>query len=190
VTGQDQDDDGPAAAALRDYIAGARPVADWIPQDGYLEVLRTPDLVLWVNRNADGPVQGVARRVADGWDATVSGCQHPLTVTQGTVPVVWALAEMPDPQATMLRVLATSRECASGMATGDRLRPPEVAETDDAVTITFTADPLPPGGYDCQGVPPTHATVQLAAPLGDRELLDGGTLPPHPAGFGQEGLYR
>lgn len=190
AVGEDQDDADPAAAALRAYIARARPVADWIPERGYFEVLRTPDLVLWINRNADGLVQAIAQLGDVGWTATVAGCQNPESVTEGTVPATWAFAELPDPQATVLRVLATSRECSGGAPTGDRLRPPEVVETADSVTITFTADPLPPGAYDCLGSPPTSATVQLAAPLGDRAVFDGGTIPPRPAEFGQEGLQR
>lgn len=190
AVGEDQDDDDPAAAALRTYIAGARPVADWIPERGYFEVLRTPDLVLWVNRNTDGPVQGVARRDSDGWRGDVAGCQQPMAVTQGTVPAAWALAEEPDPAATQLAVLATAPECAGGEPTGDRLRPPQVVETVASVRITFTADPLPPGSYDCLGHPPTPAVVRLAAPLGDRTLLDGGTIPPRPAGVGEEALHR
>ncbi len=190
AVGEDQDDDDPAAAALRDHIAGARPIADWIPEHGYFEVLRTPDLVLWINRNVDGPVQGVAQRREGSWSATVHGCQQPESVTEGTVPVIWALASEPDPAAIELDVLATSRECAGGEATGDRLRPPEVVETGESVTITFVADPLPPGTYTCPGSEPTPVTVQLAAPVGDRALLDGGTIPPEPAGIGEGGLYR
>lgn len=190
AVGEDQDDDDPAAAALRTYIAGARPVADWIPERGYFEVLRTPDLVLWVNRNTDGPVQGVAEQTDGTWSATVAGCQQPEAVTQGTVPVIWALASEPDPAATEVDVLAASRECSGGVATGDRLRPPEVVETDESVTITFVADPLPPGSYGCPGTQPTPITVQLAAPAGDRALLDGGTIPPEPVGIGEGGLYR
>jgi hypothetical protein len=58
------------------------------------------------------------------------------------------------------------------------------------VTITFVADPLPPGAYGCPGTEPTPVTVQLAAPVGERALLDGGTLPPTPARIGPGALYR
>ena len=36
------------------------------------------------------------------------------------------------------------------------------------------------GSRDCQGSPPTPATVDLAEPLGQRTVLDGGTEPAAP----------
>jgi hypothetical protein len=36
------------------------------------------------------------------------------------------------------------------------------------------------GAQDCQGNPDTPFTLELDAPLGDRELLDGAHSPPAP----------
>ena len=45
------------------------------------------------------------------------------------------------------------------------------------VLVTFGVRPLP-GDQECPGNPPTPVLVVLPGPLGDRQLLDGATLPP------------
>jgi hypothetical protein len=65
--------------------------------------------------------------------------------------------------------------------TARRLRPavlpPVLLERDDAVTIVLLVRSIP-GGADCPGNPEFSQSVELTAPLGDRPLLDGGTVPP------------
>lgn len=78
-----------------------------------------------------------------------------------------------DPASTMIHLLATERECASGQAMGGRLRSPQVVITSREVRITLAADP-PPGDYQtCQGNPEQSVTIELGMPLGDREVVDG-----------------
>ncbi len=119
---------------------------------------------------------------ADGqwrWAGSVSGedCELETVVPEGLNRVEWEL----DPSAPLdatsatINLLATERECASGQAMGDRLLPPTVVETDDAVLISMLATPPPGDAFTCQGNPSQPVSIELSAPLGDREVVDGTT---------------
>ena len=60
---------------------------------------------------------------------------------------------------------------------------PELVETHDRVTVMVTSESLV-GGADCPGNPSVEVQLKLAEPIGDRELVDGGTWPPHPIQVG------
>ncbi|MBA2632099.1 MAG: hypothetical protein H0U86_03690 [Chloroflexi bacterium] len=74
--------------------------------------------------------------------------------------------------------MVTETVCASGRSSEGRIIGPDIAYTDEAVTITFAVRPLGGGAQDCPGNPSTPVMVRLDEPLGDRALLDGGTDPP------------
>lgn len=78
----------------------------------------------------------------------------------------------------------TEAACSSSRDITGLVRQPEVVETADEVVITFTVEPLPPGGQDCPGNPSTPYAVQLREPLGDRVLLDGHYVPATPPSAG------
>lgn len=84
----------------------------------------------------------------------------------------------PGPASTELHVLVTERSCASGRSSADRIVGPEVAERDGTVLVAFGVRPPPGNGQTCQGNPSTPVVVPLPAPLGDRTLADGTTVPP------------
>lgn len=112
------------------------------------------------------------------WAGSVSGedCILESVVPEGFNRVDWKLdpdSSAPTADSTSLRLWATERECASGQPMGDRLLPPEVVETDTAVLIAMVASPAPDDVLLCPDNPPQPVAVDLAAPLGDRELLDG-----------------
>jgi hypothetical protein len=73
--------------------------------------------------------------------------------------------------------VVSEHRCTSGRGIGDRLLPPDIAYSADAITVTFSVRPLQ-GSHDCQGSPPTRVVVRLAQALGDRRLLDGAFFPP------------
>ena len=52
-----------------------------------------------------------------------------------------------------------------------------IVDGDVAVGLLFTADPLPPGSYTCQGGPPDEVTIELGGPLGDRAIADLSSYP-------------
>lgn len=74
---------------------------------------------------------------------------------------------------TSVALLVTERSCASGQAMGNRLLDPEVVTTDDAVLITFAAEPPVPAEQTCQGNPEQPILVELPESLGNRTLRDG-----------------
>ena len=114
------------------------------------------------------------------WAGSVSGegCELESVLPSNLNRVEWILdPASPDPisDSTTVNLLATERECASGQPMGDRLLPPTVVETDEAVLITMAATPPPGDAFTCQGNPSQPVTVNLASALGDRELLEGST---------------
>lgn len=84
---------------------------------------------------------------------------------------------LPTPDQTEIALLVTERACASGQPMGDRLLEPQIIEETDRILLVFAAA-VNPGDANCPGNPSTSVTVTLTAPLGDRDLLDGGTFPP------------
>jgi hypothetical protein len=91
----------------------------------------------------------------------------------------WRVTDGDERPSEHLTFDVTEAGCASGEAPGPRLRPAEVEETDDSVIVTFWVR-TQTGGQTCQGNPHTTVTVDLAAALGDRVVLDGGPYPPAP----------
>lgn len=84
----------------------------------------------------------------------------------------------PDPTSRTLVVLANDLQCASGIPPEDRLFPPKVDESSDAVVITFSARMTPGGVATCPGHQPVTRRIILTEPIGDRRLLDGWYSPP------------
>ena len=82
------------------------------------------------------------------------------------------LAEDPDPAATSILLTASERNCASGQAMGDRFNDPQVVETTTRIAIVLSAQPLT-GAQDCPGNPYRDVQIELDAPVGDREIVDG-----------------
>lgn len=112
------------------------------------------------------------------WDGSSSGedCELETPVPKGLNRVEWELnpdAPAPGPESTSIDLLATERDCVSGEAMGDRFRDPVVLETDTAVLISMTATPPSGDSVTCPGNPSRPVTIELATPLGDRELRDG-----------------
>lgn len=98
----------------------------------------------------------------------------------------WVLQGNATSATTTFVALVNERGCTGGADPTKRLVGPDVDYRDDAVVVTFFVEPLPPPepdprgiptGYGCVGPPPTPVTVTLSVPLGDRELLDGGSYP-------------
>jgi hypothetical protein len=72
----------------------------------------------------------------------------------------------------------TERDCASGQSSEGRVVGPDILELGNEVLVTFAVRPLGGDMQSCPSNPATRVEVDLGSPLGDRQLLDGGTLPP------------
>lgn len=111
---------------------------------------------------------------ARGW----GGCEVTPALPAG---VTWAEITVPpeglDRAATSLTLDVGERSCASGRDPEPFLREPFVVEDEDSVVVSWTTEAAQ-GAQTCVGVAPIPQQVSLAAPLGDRALLDGRTWPP------------
>ena len=110
----------------------------------------------------------------DAWYVT-SNSVCPLTIDLGglTVPTVGLdPAHMPSSDTTELNLLVTESGCNSGQNADGRVKLVSLDETDDTVTVTIGVKSRG-GSQTCPSNPATPFTVKLAAPLGDRTLMDG-----------------
>jgi hypothetical protein len=117
---------------------------------------------------------------AGGWSLVDAGtCEPGPSFGHGCAAATWALAPamVPRPTTTLLHVLVTERECASGRSAEGRVADPAIAVDAGSVTIYFAVKVLPGGGR-CPGNPPLRVDVELPEALGNRILLDGGAFPP------------
>lgn len=85
----------------------------------------------------------------------------------------------PSPDDESVSLLVTERACNGGRDAAGRVRLVHLAETDEAVTVWAAVEPEE-GDASCPSNPPTPFTVDLAEPLGDREILDGSLATPRP----------
>lgn len=53
---------------------------------------------------------------------------------------------------------------------------PHVTVDEDRIVVTFTVAPIGDGPHDCPGNDAVPFEVDLAAPIGERELVDGACL--------------
>ena len=84
----------------------------------------------------------------------------------------------PDSDSTTLHLLVTQRSCASGRSGVERMLKPEVIES--ATEIRVAMGVIPPDGGRCPSNPFAPITIKLAAPIGQRKIVNGLFLPPHP----------
>lgn len=113
----------------------------------------------------------------------ISACGGPAAVTPGAAPATTAPVAAPTeaPVVTAIwdveRADAASRDVALTYlaAACSAVRDIEVVETADRVTITLGQGGS--AGRECTDPLARHRTVRLAAPLGTRDLYDGGASP-------------
>jgi hypothetical protein len=116
-----------------------------------------------------------------GWMLTSSAsctlALDPAPLTSAVVALDPAAAT--DADSTQLALLVTERECNSGRDAEGRIELVSLQETADAVIVRIAVSPhTEDAAHTCQSNPPTPFTVELAEPLGDREVLDGSLVIP------------
>jgi len=173
-------EDGPAADALRRSIDARVPAGEDPPTDTYRILLETPDQVLY---GSGGEVIDLisVTRTDDRWSARVAGTCTPILELPGlqaarwNLPVDWAAGH----DTRRFTALVSEVTCGDGQPAGDRVLPPIVKREPTRVLVIFgIVPPAGPAPVACPGVVPTNYEVDLGEPLGARELLDGGTIPP------------
>jgi hypothetical protein len=169
----------PAGAALADFInrgadGGLLPPNDWrlVDQD---------DSSVWFVAPVPGDPYHAYAKVeprGDHWRVTGYGGCRPEVEMSGLNSATWWLApgQRINEASTSFLADVTEDACASGQSSKDRLRPPLITYEADRVVVVFTVEPLS-GAQECPSNPSTEVRVELSQPLGERQLLDGGTLP-------------
>ena len=174
----------PAAAALREHLAKDGPDIDFLPDRGWSLAGMDADGAEFVIEDGDLGMKVVSLHSADlgPWILTGWGdCQPQRVLPPGLGEASWTFdPEDPRPGADTrtFTALVTERECASGKSSEGRVVGPDILEVGDEVLVTFAVRPLGGDMQSCPGNPVTRVAVDLGSPLGDRQLLDGGTLPP------------
>ncbi len=171
----------PAGTALAEFIEAGQEGEVILPPGGFRISGMDDSSASFVAPLPGDPPYAHARleKDADGWRVAGWGQCRPEIVITGANSATWVLAPDQDIEPGTRTFLAdvTERTCTGGSSSADRMREPVVLYEPDRVVVIFTVDPLPDGAYGCPGNPPTRVTVELSEPLGDRQLLDGGTFP-------------
>lgn len=126
--------------------------------------------VVRLDRQGDGTLR------VTGW----GGCDLRVAIPEGRSPVgISAPPGRVEGGVTDPVVMVTEQECTSGRDPRPFLGEPQVVADDERVLVTMTSEALR-AAATCQGNPSVPVTLHLDEPIGDRELLDGGTWPPTP----------
>jgi hypothetical protein len=174
----------PAAAALRQHLAKDGPDIDFLPDRGWTLAGMDADGAEFVAVGGDLGMKVVALESngAGKWLVTGWGdCQPQRVLPPGLGEASWTFdptEPRPGADARTFTALVTERDCASGTPSEGRVVGPDILEVGNEVLVTFAVRPLGGETQTCPGNPATRVVVNLDSPLGDRQLLDGGTLPP------------
>jgi hypothetical protein len=169
----------PAGAALADFIDRGGD-GSLLPPNGWRLAGQDESSASFVATDPQEPYFAFAELEPGGdlWRVTGWGGCHPEVNLNGLSAATWWLGpkQQIKPATTSFLAYVTERECASGRSSEDRLRPPLITYEPDRVVVVFTVEPLS-GAQECPSNPSTEVRVELSQPLGERQLLDGGTLP-------------
>jgi len=180
-------DDHPGAGA---FEAATDDLAGWLAVEveddrlGAIRPLDPPDVLDGEIRDHERLVvellgqSGDGEADAEGWMMTSAG---PCTLRAeldglGAATVVLDPEAPPSADDTSVSLWVVERACASGRPATDRVAV-SVEESAEQVRLVVGVEPLE-GAQSCPSNPPTPITVELAEPLGERQLLDAARLPP------------
>jgi hypothetical protein len=178
--------DGPEAAALRALLRMPE-ARDLLPGTGWTLAVRQETLVVFIAPAPPGsepPLVEATLELVDGaWQTRGFGqCWPQADVGPGLGLASYRVAphEELSPEVTEIDVLVTERACNSGADARGRVVRPGVILGAESVTVVFAV--VPRGGdHDCPSNPETPVLLELPEPLGDRQLLDGSSVPPRDA---------
>ena len=124
-----------------------------------------------------------ATNVPDGtWMLTSAGpCTQRRVVDDDLGVADLTFARTPSPQDTSLDLLIHELARVSGRSAEGRIELVELDETDEEVRLQIRVRPPDLEGVaTCEGNPLTPFTVELAEPLGDRDVFDMAVVPARP----------
>lgn len=172
--------DHPAAAALRRLLDHDRALRG--RQGWYLVALSdTGALFIVPGRPGEDIPYWMAEfeKRGDRWTFARSGQCEIRPSFEGIGQATWTLApgQPLTPHTEVINVLVAELACASGSSPEGRLVPAAAVYQETAIIIIYGVRPLH-GPQTCQAAPAAATRLRLSEPLGDRQLLDGGVLPP------------
>lgn len=161
------------------------PGGDYGPDPTFREVARAANAVLFLHERPPDTLEDfryLSIRVEwDGneWSWAGSGdCTPRAVAPPGYGGATWTLDptfRAPGADTRTLHILVQELACSSGRTASGRISPAFVTwDTREVVIEVFVQ--FIPGGQDCQGGPPTPATLRLPVPVGARTLFDAGTI--------------
>lgn len=174
----------PSERALRRFLK--RDILDWVPKHNWRLVVESEGIAEFsAGRLSHGLEWMTFQRVRGRWKwQTYSGGCLPSTLRRERPAISWDLSdEQPplSPQTRRVKVHLGPGECNDGKSQNDRLQKPEFREQNGKLIMTLWLRPVSPGFHTCVGLIEPPVVIELPEPLGERELLDGGTYPPRPA---------
>ena len=152
------------------------------PQEGWQILHQTDEDAHLVARSEHG---GLAHMYltddGSGWSwsgASLAGdpCRLEFVVPEELNTVEWRLdseAGSPSPESTTVDIILHERDCVDGREIGERLLGPQIVMSESKVFIAFAAERPEGDAFTCPGNPDMPYTVQLPAPIGERELVEG-----------------
>lgn len=176
----------PPQRALRRFLA--HPVINWVPRHNYRVLREGPHEAEFLSsplssEREQAPELLTFTRRKGHWKWTGSGGCLPATIIAGRPAIGWDLAygeRPPGPLATSIKVNLGAGECASGQSQNKRAHP-VFSEVEGKLLLTvWLSPPKGRGGQTCEGLVEPPLEVKLPGPLGEREIYDGGSFPPHP----------
>lgn len=174
----------PSERALRRFLA--RDILSWVPKRNWRLVAEAHGRAEFAAGRLRKGLEWMSFQRVKGrwkWQGYSGGCL-PSTLRRDQPAITWDLAEdQPQltPQTRQVEVHLGPGECNDGRSQNDRLQKPEFREQNGKLIMTLWLRPVGPGFHTCVGVVEPPAVIELPEPLGERELLDGGTYPPRPA---------
>jgi hypothetical protein len=132
-----------------------------------------------------GVVPAATFVATDSKDIVIGHAERPPEAVDTGVSVAhwWLDPAKPAPTAksTTIHALVMEQACASGNSAEGRVEEPIIQIDATSITVTYRVRGRQGTEQDCQGNPETPVELTLPEPLGNRQLLDGGSDPPRDA---------
>jgi hypothetical protein len=174
-------EDTPEAQALLRFVQARLPAAEGASEDTYRILRSVPGAVLYGSSGETFTLINV-NRADDRWTAQPAGSCAPALELPGLNAATWTfdVGMGPDPATQRFVALVSEVPCVGGRPADGRVLAPIVRREATRVLVIFGIDPpaVVGGPAACPRAPATRFEVDLGQPLGNRELLDGSTIPP------------
>jgi hypothetical protein len=171
----------PSEKALQRFLA--KNILSWVRKRSWRLVVERDGAAEFASGRLSRELEWMRFRRVHGrwkWESYSSNCK-PSSLRRGVSAISWELAQSRPPLSPSTRSIEVNLgpgECNDGRSQNERLQRPEFREQQGKLVMTLWLRPVSPGFHNCVGIIEPPLTIELPEPLGDRELVDGGTYPP------------